>query len=65
MAAVTWQGAPVSSNSVSPTWTPPIVVQPVGVGSGVSRASALPTWAEDMMTTVSVPASEIALMIPR
>ena len=41
-AAVTVVGRPSASRSRSPTRTSPIVVQPCGVGSGVSRASALP-----------------------
>ncbi len=42
-----------------------MVVQPAGVGMGVSSASALPTCELDMMTTVSAAPSEIASMIPR
>ena len=36
-----WSAGPGAESS-SPTPTSPMVVQPVGVGSGVSRASALP-----------------------
>ncbi len=42
VAATTVTGRPSAPSSWSPTATSPIVVQPVGVGSGVSRASALP-----------------------
>ena len=35
-------GTPSAPITSSPTWTSPIVVQPVGVGIGVSSASALP-----------------------
>src|SRR5690606_16809401 len=41
--ATTRVGCPFSSISSSPTCTAPIVVQPVGVGRGVSRLRALPT----------------------
>ena len=39
--AVTVHGLPSEPISWSPTWTAPIVVQPVGVGSGVFRSSPL------------------------
>ena len=42
VAATTRVGRPSPSSSRSPTATSPIVTQPVGVGSGVSRASAFP-----------------------
>src|SRR5919197_1240067 len=43
VAATTVVGLPSAPISSSPTATSPIVVQPVGVGRGVSSASALPT----------------------
>ena len=43
VAATTRVGSPSAPSSKSPTATSPIVVQPVGVGSGVSSASAFPT----------------------
>jgi len=48
---VTRQGRPVSSNSVSPTSSPPMVVQPSTVGMAVSSASGPPTCAPFMNTT--------------
>src|SRR5262249_29556100 len=42
LSATTVVGRPSAPMSRSPTWTCPIVVQPSGLGSGVSSASALP-----------------------
>jgi hypothetical protein len=43
VAKVTRHGAPVSSKTMSPGPSAPIVVQPAGVAIGVPIASALPT----------------------
>lgn len=42
-----------------------MVAQPSAVTIGVSKASALPTWAEDIITMISTWGSEIASMMPR
>ena len=47
---VTQQGRPRSSNSVSPTMSEPIRVQPSAVGIGVSIANGAPTCAPFMKT---------------
>ena len=52
MAATTRVGWPLVPISWSPAWTLPIVVHPVGVGSGVSRARALPMAGRAAMTTI-------------
>src|SRR6266496_6684445 len=43
VAATTVVGLPSAPINWSPSSTSPMVVQPVGVGSGVSRANAFPT----------------------
>src|SRR6266540_485375 len=43
VAATTVVGLPSAPTNWSPSSTSPMVVQPVGVGSGVSRANAFPT----------------------
>jgi hypothetical protein len=65
LTKVTRQGWPLSSKRVSPTWIAAMVAQPSAVTSGVSTASALPTCADDIITTLSTWGSEIASMMPR
>lgn len=65
LTKVTRQGSPLSSKRVSPIRMSAMVTQPSAVAIGVSTASALPTWADDIITILSTFGSEIASMMPR
>jgi hypothetical protein len=59
VAATTVVGRPSAPYNRSPTATSPMVVHPVGVGRGVSRASALPTAGRAATITIWPPCSPL------